>query len=456
MRRTFLRLALTLNEPFRIGTWLSSDPGQAVEGVRQATATDPDGAIYIPASGLAGSLRAHAGSDAVELFGPTVTKRGDELTPSPWAVRGVVVRAELIATPRGQTAIDRRRRAASNTSYRESDEVAVPSSSEPHLRVYLVGDDAPLDLLLGHLRTWAPTLGGGTSRGLGRARLSEVVHRTLDLGADKDLLELVASDGGPEGIDLLLSTPAAQVLDPRGFEPATHPSWHIECGFRHDLGLAAPKDRETAVQLVKKLHGSALKGLLRARVEFIGRSMGWPVCEPTEDPIGSHRCSSCPEDRMCDDCRAAARCDVCKAFGSTDRPAALAFLSSSVSAVRGPFSRQRVAINRFTGGSQQWQRADNIQGALFPEHTQEAGVFSVTVERRRPVAPWVEQAFLHAWRDLDDGLIAVGPRGAIGLGSIAVRRVSLPDDRKEWDLVSEDTPRWDSLLLPVPAPVPAA
>ena len=437
MHRTFLRLDLALDEPFRVGVWLGSDPDQRTDGSRQTTAKDPNGNVYVPASGIAGSLRAHVGKDAVELFGPTLKERKDKLAPSPWAVRGVVVRPGLSIEERGQTAIDRQRRAASTKFHRRAEEVVPSSTGQAQLHVYLTGKDAPLDLLLGHLKRWKPTVGGGLSRGLGRARLIALTYRTLDLSKDADLIELARVGGGPSGIDRILTNKDGQELvkqlGPKDLSPPKIGQWVIQCSFVNNLGLPAPEQPEKKkVDPLEKLHGSALKGILRSRVEFIGRSLGWPVCLPTDTPAPRERCDDCPPQSWCDKCKANARCDVCKAFGSTERPAALTFRSSALS-VDGPVhTRHRVAINRFTGGSQQWQRNDQIQGALFSDHTEHAAPFEVTIERRRSVAPWIEYAVLHAWRDLHDGLIAVGPRTATGLGSIRVDGMECPADAPVW------------------------
>lgn len=63
MKRTYVRVTLTMQSGWRVGAWES----QAADVV--ATLTDSDGHPIVPGSGIAGALRQAAGDKREELFG---------------------------------------------------------------------------------------------------------------------------------------------------------------------------------------------------------------------------------------------------------------------------------------------------------------------------------------------------------------------------------------------------
>jgi hypothetical protein len=85
------------------------------------------------------------------------------------------------------------------------------------------------------------------------------------------------------------------------------------------------------------MDGSTWKGVIRSRVEYVARSVGMAVCGDDRDgPV-----------------RACGTCQVCRAFGSPESAGILDFSSTPVARSAGTIRqvRQRVALNRFTGGA---------------------------------------------------------------------------------------------------------
>lgn len=86
--------------------------------------------------------------------------------------------------------------------------------------------------------------------------------------------------------------------------------------------------------------------------------------------------------------------------------------------------RQRVALNRFTGGAR-----DELLYKQGSEH-----FLSLRLEVRdlarlgSPATPsWVVRAFMHAVRDLADGLIGVGVSSGTGLGTLSASSCHIGD-----------------------------
>lgn len=224
---------------------------------------------------------------------------------------------------------------------------------------------------------------------MGRARVSSIRYRTLDLDTRDGVAALLGGDK---------QTPVARVdaLLKRGRDSGTQADREIplleakvSCEF-----LAQPEEQQAST------HGSAWKGILRSRVEFIGRSLGLKVCG-----YGKENWTGCGE------------CSVCRAFGSSTGGGKWEFLDS-VWEHHEARSRTRVAIDRFTGGAR--------DGALFTQHYERDVTMTLKImgpplddEEDR----WVERALLHALRDLDDQLITIGPEGASGYGMASVEGV---------------------------------
>lgn len=448
MKRTYVRVRLQMESSWRIGAWDSS--GADTVG----TLTDPDGAPVVPGSSIAGSLRhAVAKEFREQLFGPELsTESGGsgktKLSASPWWVLGTVVRGAEI-TQRQRNRIDRTRGSASERALYRVEEVVPSGGTKTEVLVYLRREhesgEQVIEPLLEMLRAWRPRVGGGASTGMGRATITELVYRTLDLDDPGDLLALVSATGPqPDGQDAEGPAPARRVdallqgaenvtvedgnrampaylghiidalLPDRAVQGRDHP--FLSADLTVDF-LAVPD-----VQ-ADRIHGSSWKGLLRSRVEYIGRSLCYPVCGAgdetgRDDPeAGDGQWTGCGE------------CAVCRFFGSTERPGVVAFADSPFEFTDGDSHdvqmRQRIAIDRFTGGVR--------DGALWPQLYLQNVRLRLVIDANPVVAAldptpgdeWVGRALLHALRDLDDGLIGVGPEGAAGYGTATVDSVRL-------------------------------
>ena len=91
MKRTYVRVTLTMQSGWRVGAWES----QAADVV--ATLTDSDGHPIVPGSGIAGALRQAAGDKREELFGKDPGSA--DLVASPWWVLGTVVGGSTTQDP---------------------------------------------------------------------------------------------------------------------------------------------------------------------------------------------------------------------------------------------------------------------------------------------------------------------------------------------------------------------
>lgn len=411
-RRCYVRVALAVEGQWRVGTWRVDGGGDGAEDrvlVAVSRLAGPGSAVYLPGSGLRGSLRAHLRETldparTVDVFGPEPPEdraASQQLSASPWWVLGAVLPdGSWQVRARGQSGIDRQRRAPYRRTLRTAETVA-PVGAGPHVLVYLRCDpgDNPARVhdVLDALASWRPRLGAGRSTGLGRARVMGIAHRDIDLGARGDLLARLAAGGGPAGLDALLAGPDA-VIRPVDQEHPDNVVVSVE--FRLPDGWLPALD--PAAEPRTEIDGSTWKGLVRSRVEFIARSVGWRVCGETVSGNSPWQCGQCA---------------VCAVFGS---PVAGGVVEFSTTPVRGgsePSVRLRNAIDRFTGGAR--------DGALFAESVQTGARMRLEIRSPGDVEPWVARAVLHAVRDLAEGLVGVGPRSGTGLGTLAADTVTV-------------------------------
>jgi hypothetical protein len=395
--RIYATLDLAFDGEWRVGVWKSGDRSVL-------TFTTDRGHPYLPGASVRGSLRAHVheslgAARAAASFGPDA--ESPDLSASPWWVlAAVLVPGSGDKRERGQTAIDRTRRAPASGTQRTSATVTALGTG-PHVRVYLRCDaalaDPVADDVIRALGTWRPRLGGGSSVGLGRARVVSGRYRDLDLGARAGLITRLVAGNTPAGIDELLTDPAAKSLTVK-----THPDVVLlSCDFDLPHGWAA---QEPSSPLRPVMDGSTWKGLVRSRVEFIGRSLGARVCSTS----------------------ACGTCDVCAVFGSPKEVSVLDFASTPIDrrGSAGVRTRKRNALSRFTGGVNDRQ--------FFNEHSEHDLRLRLEIRalaRRHdvddagnpqtPTTPaWVIQAILHTVRDLGQGLVGVGGQSSTGLGTL--------------------------------------
>lgn len=403
MKRTYVRINLRMDSDWRVGAW-DSDSADALPVL-----TDADDRPVAPGSGIAGSLR-HAVSDQrrQELFGPD--PGAEELWASPWWVLGTVVEGSRIAA-RQRNRIDRARGSASERGLYQVEEVGPKVGETATVRVYLRQqhdshdpDSEILAPLIEVLKAWEPRVGGGASTGLGRATIISVTHRTIDLDDIVQLKDVVCGEGqNPvERVDALLAggTPTSLA------DKESHDTSWLKAKLKVDF-LAVPDD------MADRIHGSSWKGLLRSRVEFIGRSLGYPVCGAKNENSDETGWTGCGE------------CAVCRAFGSSQRPGLWAFDDSPFDNKGTSTSRKRIAIDRFTGGVR--------DGALWKQFYCQDVDLNLVVRRNPmvhgisldPEDSWVKKALIHALRDLNDGLIGIGPESAAGFGLAKVENLTV-------------------------------
>lgn len=408
--RTYVRVDLTCAGEWRVGTWRHDDRSGAQDRGYVPTARLRAAAPYLAGSSVRGSLRSHLrqalGTGRVDaVFGPEPPEGGVEdedtagLVASPWWVLAadIVADSSGIRT-RGQTAIDRWRRAPRRGSFRDA-ETVVPHGSGPHVRVYLRcdhgGDATRARDVLAALPSWRPRLGGGRSVGLGRARVVGIALREVDLGGRDGLLARLTAGGGPSGLDTLLDDPAATVVTVAPEQPdevILSAEFEVPDGWLPAVG----NTRRDAVD------GSTWKGIIRSRVEFISRSLAQPVCGHLTPEGQQWQCGTC---------------DVCDVFGSPVGGGVLEFATTPVQGVgeRPLAKRQRSAVDRFTGGVR--------DGALFGEAREDGVRMRLEIRGAAEIPGWVARAVLHAVRDLAEGLVGLGPRSGGGVGTLSTNSV---------------------------------
>lgn len=401
MQVTYIRLEIKPTSPWRIGA--AGEVRNAQEAV-----TDADGQPIIPSSSLAGAFRHHIGEELAHgLMGKTEEPEQNQETTRYFAsdlwFLGVTLQGSVDNRRRTATAISRHRKAARNHGSHDVDEVYDTSTIRLYLR-YEGRAEHVLDLLA----SWPVTIGGGVSTGLGQAEVSSLRYRVLDLENPADVLARVTVSGaGSDAIDKLLE----QGVDRKVEAVAASVVLKADvCIDRLNIAVNNLADDPKADDYW--FHGTRWKGILRSRVEYIGRSLGMELCGHEETEW--HGCG---------------KCAVCEIFGSGETGVgrwAFGFTKLSEDKVT-QHERTRNAIDRFTGGVSPQK--------LFPERTfsQERAQFVI----RSLVKPekrledrhlWVAKALLLALKDINDGFVGIGGRTATGLGGATFSQVALGAD----------------------------
>lgn len=470
------RIRLRLTSPASVAApeRAAADPGDPLAAATSLpVARDGWGGLHIPATSLAGALRAHLATTEpglVEaLMGSEPGERDETRDQQPSALRflGTEVtpptptpdeahgpqHADVSAGPvtqlRGRTAIDRRR-AAPATSALHAHEL-LPAGTEITLHLRLDTHDTALHAaMLTALDTWRPHVGGGRTIGLGRTEPVEIRHGTLDL-ADENGLRLWLTLGGRELVNAVARTVVTPTPAPAP-EPWLHVPWHIVDALHLGTGettrtatstrepdrsaqAEASTGRAAAYAPVFRagptpcVPGATWKGLLRARCEFILRSVGLLSAEPGDAaPAGG--APSCDASKPGGTC---GRCVLCDAFGwsgearlaesatheqAADTPVAargrLAFADAPI-ADAVCVVRNHTALDRIFGGV--------AHGLLFAQEVVETGTLDLTVHEdpQRPLAdPELVRALLVlACHDINDGYLGLGGATTRGHGTLA-------------------------------------
>lgn len=405
---SFLIFNLHLVEPG--GVTVPGGPDQA----QVVLDTGIDGRPQLPGTSLAGALREmvreRRGADvADDWFGRILA--GSEVAAQ--ASRVWVLGSRRLDDAVGQflssTKIDRTRGAAADNTLRTEEVLPAGSGFEVFLRWDDAADDEVEDLA-GLVAAWRPLIGRGVSRGRGRCAVDSVRHGTLHLDNHDDLLRWLTLNGP----SLARAAAVHPVSAPDDEAPADllfrvpvtiNGPWRIGSGDKPEPGSREPI-RLLRVDGRPVVPGTAVKGLLRSRAEFILRSVG---LEPSP-------CEAVP----------CGKCWTCQVFGhggeddsasaAVGRRAAIRFTDA---VVEFPASAQRthIAIDRFTGGV--------LSGALYTMEVLESGSFAIEVElfpgqvseRLRDEIVAVLRLVLE---DLNDGIIGMGGGTARGYGSVRV------------------------------------
>ncbi|MFD0746641.1 RAMP superfamily CRISPR-associated protein [Phytohabitans flavus] len=286
----------------------------------------------------------------------------------------------------GQTGIDRRRGAATATSLRYSRTVACGGVLTAYLRF-----DGELDAAhLTVLAAWQPAIGRDRSTGGGQARLSRLRHGTIDpclaRGARLWLThhgEALVAAVATTDLPIAAVTPEAWLVEDLLIEDA------LLVGDPRPTGPASPRTRGGR----PLIPGSAWKGVIRSRVEYILRSL-----------YGAH--AACTQPGGC------GTCPTCHVFGHQKARGLLAFADSTIDTTWQPATsvRTQVGIDRVTGGSR-----DRM---LFQTDPVTSGRLQLRIDALGPVEDWVRVAVRHVLRDLHDGLIGVGSQVTRGMGTL--------------------------------------
>lgn len=405
MQIALIRMTLLLLESGGV-----TAPEQGVDEVHLPLARDGAGGPWYPPTSVAGSLRRLLGEpDAARLMG---TEDGHVGRASAIRVLGTRVRPGAGRGParRVRNAMDRCRGAPRATFLFSSEVLPAGAAVEVRLR----WDDpaeADLEMLLAALRTWCPVLGRGGSIRQGRCRVAAIGTRVLDLGDDDDLLDWLSIDG-PSLFDAIA---VVEHPEPARPELLLDVRWYLR-----DALHVGGADDESAGELPRVsrvlteggeclVPGSTWKGVLRARCEYILRSVGVGACQE----------GSC------------GRCRACELFGwgaprrEDDDPSAgggcgpLRFLSCTVEpdprhGLGAPHlvQRQHVALDRVTGGAH--------RGLLYTEEVLTSGAVRLRVESdpARTVPAWARGLLLAVVGDLADGLVGIGGGTTRGNGTL--------------------------------------
>lgn len=405
---SFLTFILRFTEPG--GVTVPGGPDEA----QVALDLDPEGRVHLPGTSLAGALRELAREQrgvqtAADWFGPVLSGPEAEAKASRVWVLGSRRLDDAATLLLSSTRIDRARGAAASNTLRTEEVLPAGALFE----VFLRWDDAldgEVAELGGLIASWRPLIGRGVSRGRGRCAVDAVRYGTLRLSDPADLLRWLTS-AGPDLARQVAVTPAevpdSDTDDGLLFRvPARIAGpWRIGTGSKPEPGSREP------LRLLRAgpggppvVPGTALKGLLRSRAEFILRSVigESAACLP----------GSCGE------------CWTCRVFGyggGSDADATMvggrAAIRFADAVVAAPIeaTRAHIAIDRFTGGA--------LDGALYTAEAVEAGTFTIRADLLPAPAGEQLRAEMAAvlrlvLQDLDDGIIGMGAATARGYGSV--------------------------------------
>lgn len=363
---------------------------------------DPAGALEVPGTTVAGSLRAHCASRPVlaGLFGSNPADR--TLVASPLQVLGCVLHTQPHVQIRTRTAIDRHRGAAANRTLHAVEQLPPGTTVDVMLRC----DDPPADQLAelwAALLDWTPSLGRGSSLGAGRCAVTGLGRADYDLATADGLLGWLAI-AGPDDYPtpVTISTPATPTAH-RQVRFAIVEPVHIGAGTTTTDAEGHEVATLTRTAGNPVIPGSAIKGVLRSRAEYICRVCGINACAGSAP-------ATCPPEQPCPPCQIFGRASDSQGGGA--RRAALGFPDAQVTDFVVE-TRRHVAIDRFTGSAR--------RELLYQEEVLVAGRFTVQLDQLGPALGSAEAALLDAaLADLGDGLTGIGRRTTAGYGTVRI------------------------------------
>lgn len=398
---TVLRVTITV-----AGPWLVGDP-TATGDVRVAPLRDSKGALEVPATSLAGSLRHHLrrrpGIDETTWLGEARGANDDNRSGGPSRLRllGVHVSGGDRTVFRTTTAVDRSTGSARARHLRREEHVDATTI----LTVYLSHDGGAAEELLSALVSWRPAIGRRRSNGWGRAAVTEVRHAQVDL-TDRGQLVAWLAGGGRDQVDALVAD-----QPPRHGEPVSGPEDLVRMRFtvpdgihvgtgedeRGEVEAADDSDHRMPIAAIAQRDGvpyvpaSSWRGVLRRHAEFVLTSLG---CQ-----------------------QATVQCAVGVVFGDVGRRGRLVFHDAILTTPTGESAatvkQKHVGIDRVTGGAR--------PNLLFAERVATGVVelrVSVDPEATEELPGWARSLLGHAVQDLTDGFLAVGGRTTRGLGTL--------------------------------------
>ena len=382
--------------------------------------TDQHGRPHLPGTSLAGALRemvSDQGGNPDKRFGCLLESGAtigaadqivDARASDIWVLGSRWLGDEDAApqfSSRASTKINRHRGAAEANTLRA--EEVLPAGTR--FEVFLRWDNAApgeVEELAGQLAGWRAFLGRGVSRGRGQCVTESVRHGTLDLTDPNDLLQWL-TESGPS---LARAVATTKTDVPASLESAHLLSIPLTIVGPWRVGSGDPPTEQLITMLrvngAPIMPGSALKGLLRSRAEFILRTVG---VEPA--PCQDQTCT---------------KCWTCRVFGSgggQDQESATVGQRSAIRVTDAPIEnpvpiqRTHVALDRFTGGA--------LDGALYTVEALEGGTFTLTVDEFSGTAGDISHEEIRAvlrlvLEDFNDGLIGMGAATARGYGSVSV------------------------------------
>lgn len=411
MTITLIRFTLELLEPGGI-----TAPEHTTDDLDLPLARDPrdpGGTPVIPPTSIAGALRRLPGIDPNRLFGHEQPGDQNGQASAVW-VLGTTVALPHATTPQTshRNAMDRHRGAPRTHHLYSSEHLPAGTTIEVQLRW---DDPDPTDLraFLTALRAWRPLLGHGVSIGHGAARVTALGHRTLDLDTPADL-RLWLATRGPDLFTTLTTDTVTAPESPTTTETVALLDIHWRVADALHIGTGNPTTDSTGHHTATitrdgttpVVPGSAWKGVLRARCEYVLRSIGVDACVAAD-------CGTCP---------------TCVLFGHStparehDAPASpgahraqIRFHRSHISPAQTATdligTRTHVAIDRFTGGAH--------HGLLYTDEVITHGTLHLRITPLHDTTPsWARGLLLAAIRDIADGLVGIGAGTTRGHGTL--------------------------------------